>query len=235
MRSRGFTLVEMIMTIVISAILVLGIAGFVQLGTQGYAETIMRQKMQVQAQFLVEKLTREVRNAAPNSLTTSANANQKCFSYYPILYSGIYAIVDDTTEFLIGNDTSITTLPNNVSMVVNPSRRSDYNSGYDVSGLVKANGHFTLNQSVKGKDSGSVSQRFYIYSPDDSVTYCLDSSGYMLRNNIIVGDSIVFADSEFDYLQPTLLRGGLVHLTLTLAQNDETSVYQQDIQVLNVP
>ncbi len=235
MQARGFTLVEMIISIIISGVLVLGIAGFVQLGTQGYAESIARQRMQMQAQFLLEKLSREVRNAAPNSLRVQSNANQKCFSFYPILYTGIYASVDNTIEFLIGNDEDVTTLPDNVSMVINPSRRADYNSGYDVSGLSKTDGHFTLSSSIRGKDSGSVANRMYIFSTDGEVEYCLASSGYLLRNDVLINDNIVFADSEFDYLQATLIRGGLVHLTLTLQQNGETSVYQQNIQVINVP
>lgn len=35
MRTRGFTLIEMILTIIVGSILVLGIAGFVELGSRG--------------------------------------------------------------------------------------------------------------------------------------------------------------------------------------------------------
>ncbi len=40
MSSRGFTLVEMVLTLIVGSILVLGIAGFVELGTKGYADSV---------------------------------------------------------------------------------------------------------------------------------------------------------------------------------------------------
>lgn len=58
MKVRGFTLIEMIVTIVIGSFIMLGIAGYVQLGMKGYADTIDRQRMQTQAQFVRENVTR---------------------------------------------------------------------------------------------------------------------------------------------------------------------------------
>ncbi|MDF4609339.1 prepilin-type N-terminal cleavage/methylation domain-containing protein, partial [Vibrio parahaemolyticus] len=52
MKDRGFTLMEMIVTIVVGSFIMLGIAGYVQLGMKGYADTIDRQRIQTQAQFV---------------------------------------------------------------------------------------------------------------------------------------------------------------------------------------
>ncbi len=73
MSSRGFTLVEMVLTLIVGSILVLGIAGFVELGTKGYADSVDRQRIQTQAQFVLEKLSREFRHAVPNSFSGSGN------------------------------------------------------------------------------------------------------------------------------------------------------------------
>ena len=67
MKVRGFTLIEMVVTMVISGIIVLGIAGFVEFGTKGYADSIDRQRLQTQAKFALEKISREIRHAVPNS------------------------------------------------------------------------------------------------------------------------------------------------------------------------
>ena len=56
MKVRGFTLVEMVLTMVVGAILVLGIAGFVELGSKGYSDTVARQRLQTQAKFVLEKM-----------------------------------------------------------------------------------------------------------------------------------------------------------------------------------
>ncbi|MGI3026741.1 PilW family protein, partial [Vibrio cholerae] len=93
MRTRGFTLIEMILTIIVGSILVLGIAGFVELGSRGYADTVARQRIQTQAKFVLEKMARELRHAIPNSLAISTDtASQQCLSFYPIVYSGFYAL-----------------------------------------------------------------------------------------------------------------------------------------------
>ncbi|MFD2016726.1 PilW family protein [Vibrio olivae] len=52
---RGFTLVEMVATIVVSSILILGIAGFIELGTTGYVDSVERGRLQTQAKFLLER------------------------------------------------------------------------------------------------------------------------------------------------------------------------------------
>ncbi|MGB1279803.1 MAG: type IV prepilin, MshO, partial [Vibrio cyclitrophicus] len=43
------------------------------------------------------------------------------------------------------------------------------------------------------------------------------------------------AESNFRYEEPSLQRGGVIHVDLVLEQNSEVSVYQQDVQVLNAP
>ncbi len=75
MKDRGFTLMEMIVTIVVGSFIMLGIAGYVQLGMKGYADTIDRQRIQTQAQFVLEKMTREIRHAVPNSFHVPKDAS----------------------------------------------------------------------------------------------------------------------------------------------------------------
>ena len=60
MKNRGFTLIEMVLTMVVGGIIVLGIAGFVELGTKGYADSIDRQRMQTQAQFVIVGTYQEI-------------------------------------------------------------------------------------------------------------------------------------------------------------------------------
>ncbi|TON75244.1 PilW family protein, partial [Vibrio parahaemolyticus] len=61
--SKGFTLIEMVVTIIIGSIIMLGIAGYVQVGVKGFVDANSRQRIQTQAQFVLEKLSREIRHA----------------------------------------------------------------------------------------------------------------------------------------------------------------------------
>ncbi|AMG13215.1 prepilin-type N-terminal cleavage/methylation domain-containing protein [Vibrio vulnificus] len=229
MSSRGFTLVEMVLTLIVGSILVLGIAGFVELGTKGYADSVDRQRIQTQAQFVLEKLSREFRHAVPNSFSDSGN----CLSFYPIVYSGFYAVEGNDIRFLIGNTNVTPPLANGLSLVINPSRQQDLvNDSFDVSGLTNGAGYFAVLNQAASLESNSINRRHYIFNANGRVEYCF-TAGRISRNGVQVADSVSAA--SFNYLEPTLQRGGLVHIKLTFTQNDESSHYQQDVQVLNVP
>ncbi|CAM4069732.1 TPA: prepilin-type N-terminal cleavage/methylation domain-containing protein [Vibrio vulnificus] len=233
MKSRGFTLVEMVLTLIVGSILVLGIAGFVELGTKGYVDSVDRQRIQIQAQFVLEKLSREFRHAVPNSFDYNEDG---CLVFYPIVYSGFYAVEGNDIRFLIGNDKVTTPLSSGLGLVINPSRKDDLkNSSFNVSNLDNSAGYFELTGQASQLKSESINHRHYIFwnrTEDDAVRYCFNRDS-ITRNDVQVADNVSAA--TFQYLEPTLQRGGLVHIKLTFTQNDESSHYQQDVQVLNVP
>ncbi|MCF7503867.1 prepilin-type N-terminal cleavage/methylation domain-containing protein [Vibrio sp. L3-7] len=246
MKQRGFTLIEMIVTIVVVAVIGLAIAGFVEYGMKGYVETIDRQKVQIKGQFVVEKMSREISHAVPNSFDSSimpASAfTQKCLTFYAIKYSGFYHLDESTDEldFIIGQDSP--TLDAGDYLIINPTTYSEFGAGstkrISVSGLVSTSNVFTANSVSLA--SQSIAQRHYIYDESASVSYCLvndtvQNQGLIQRNGITVADSINYADSNFRYEEPSLQRGGVIHIDLVLEQNSEVSVYQQDVQVLNAP
>ncbi|MFN1584265.1 PilW family protein [Vibrio rotiferianus] len=237
MKVRGFTLMEMIVTIVIGSFIMLGIAGYVQLGMKGYAETIERQRMQTQAQFVLEKMTREIRHAVPNSFHVPAG-KPNCLEFVPIEYSGFYTLTNNDLEFLLGNDSTLNPIPTNRWMVINPSRYEDLQStspqSLAVGGLAKTGDVFVVSGAASTIGGNSISSRHYIYQDGSEVRYCFDNS-QITRNGMTVADSVDTSVSDMHYLDPTLQRGGLVHINLEFTQNGERSVYQQDVQVLNVP
>ncbi|MCX2757414.1 prepilin-type N-terminal cleavage/methylation domain-containing protein [Vibrio sp. Sgm 22] len=248
MKQRGFTLIEMIVTIVVVAVIGLAIAGFVEYGMKGYVETIDRQKVQVKGQFVVEKMSREISHAVPNSFDSSitpASASsyaQKCLVFYAIKYSGFYHFDEATNDlnFIIGQDAP--ELEADDYLIINPTAYSEFVAGstkrIPLVGLVSTNNVFTA-PSVN-LSSQSIAQRHYIYDGSDPVSYCLvndtvQNQGLIQRNGVTVADSINYVQSNFRYEEPSLQRGGVIHIDLVLEQNSEVSVYQQDVQVLNAP
>ncbi|WP_375751510.1 prepilin-type N-terminal cleavage/methylation domain-containing protein [Vibrio sp. HN007] len=244
MKSRGFTLVEMVMTIIIVGIIVLGITGYIELGFRGYTDTIDRQKVQNQARFVIEKMSREVRHAVPNSFSLSGG--NKCISFFPIKYSGFYTQNEATNkvEFIADNQGNTVSFTSGDRIVINPSRSNDLGVSSSASASVSdcaincsvtPEGVYTIDDNFT---SHSIANRHYIYNVNNEVTYCL-SSGVVTReqNNTTwtVGDGIDVAQSSFSYQQASLQRGGLVHLSLLFVQNAEESSYKHDVQVLNVP
>ncbi|WP_322803199.1 prepilin-type N-terminal cleavage/methylation domain-containing protein [Vibrio alfacsensis] len=235
MKMRGFTLIEMIATIVIGSIMMLGIAGYVKLGMKGYADSIDRQRIQTQAQFVLEKMSREIRHAVPNSFYEPSS---NCLAFVPIEFSGFYNLRDGNLEFLLGNDIDRETMPKDSWLVVNPSRIEDLlpasPQSFSVSELTKKDGVFTISGAADSIDSSSISSRHYIYQENSQVSYCFDND-QITRNGVTVAENVNVAKSKMHYKEPTLQRGGLVHINLEFERDGERSVYQQDVQVLNVP
>lgn len=251
-KQAGFTLIELIITIVVMAIMIMGIAGFVELGTKGYADTVDRQQLQNQARFVVEKLTREIRHAVPNSFEKT----DQCISFYPIDYAGAYAVLPTTDESIfkfvvVSADITDSTKLNGKKLVINPSTQGDFdinssnsielkNVSYDKHIFSTTVDSVEFNQ---GTVVNSVGNRLYIYS--NKVKYCIDGSQLTREfndsgNPIQVGENLTdrssFASGDTnDLSSDSLARSGLVHIRLYFKQNDEVTNYDSDIQVLNVP
>ncbi|QIA64303.1 prepilin-type N-terminal cleavage/methylation domain-containing protein [Vibrio astriarenae] len=259
MKSRGFTLIEMIITLIIVAVIALGIAGFVQYGTLGFAQTVERQKLHTQAQFVLQKMTREIRHAVPNSFSQPISITaRQCLSFYPIKFSGFYALSgenDTSMDFIVGQDSWsdwIAVGPGNtpeIKMVINPtSSQSLDDNSFAVNTLVNSSSSsclFDADNDIGALSDGvgcqisalneeSVANRFYMYEPSQQITYCFDSANEMLyRNDIPLADSVTF--SYLAYEPPSLNQNALVHIEMKMYYQDEQSTYQQEVQVLNVP
>lgn len=233
----GFTLLELVMTMVILGILFLGIAGFVEFGARGYVDSVARSKVQNQAQFVIEKMSRELKHAVPNSIQTTVNG--QCVSFYPIVYSGFYHLDEQSakTEFVLGN---ISAYPHSFSdtekLIINPSRQQDLESSRAVSlsGVhsITDGQYFSLNQLPV---QGSVAQRLYVFNSAGKVNYCITVAGSIERNGVRVATNLDTTKSHFSYLDASLLRAALVRLTLVFNRAGEESNFQYDVQVQNVP
>lgn len=91
MRARGFTLVELVISLVIMAILAVAVSNYLGLGARMYADVAEREQILGQSRFVAERLVRELRNAAPNSVRVNDVAGlSSCIEFIPVAASGVY-------------------------------------------------------------------------------------------------------------------------------------------------
>ncbi|EHR4995830.1 PilW family protein [Vibrio parahaemolyticus] len=253
MSQRGFTLIELVLTIVIGSIIMLGIAGYVQVGMKGYVDASSRQRIQTQAQFVLEKMAREIRHAVPNSFAMTNTVDESCLSFVPTLNSGYYFQEPTNNDllFITGENVPGNTLKasDGIRFVINPTRYDDLISGAVSNHLIDSdlalngddsngNDDFYRYSLTASLPSDSIAHRIYLYQLATKVEYCIVKTGVrsnrLTRNGTVV-ENIVAGDSQFDYTNVSLQTGGIVYLKFAFEQNGEVSTYQQDVQVLNVP
>lgn len=248
---RGFTLIEMIMALVVLGVISLGIGSYLQLGAQGYIDSRDREQIQSQARFAIERMTRELRHAVPNSLALSSD--KKCLTFTPIAYAGFY-----TNSSLLDVDKLQGIMSSPIQgkkakvkkhrLVINPVRPEDLTSATRSAEIKRARGRdgqpwqIQLNRTTSF-ESESASDRFYIYGTD--ARFCLSGSqltrevkttgSRTFSTPVPLAGNILFDQSQFTLDHAALYRNQLVHFQLVFSNNGEQSQYSHDVQVMNVP
>ncbi|MDC5841001.1 prepilin-type N-terminal cleavage/methylation domain-containing protein [Vibrio europaeus] len=241
MKVKGFTLIEMVVTLIVGAILVLGIAGFVELGARGYSNTVDRQRLQTQAKFILEKMSREVRHAVPNMLNSDLAIPQatSCISFFPIVESGFYAVSGADINFVVGRSGVTVANINTLNMVINPTQANPTTNVFALTNVSSASNTFILPDAAASIAGGSISNRHYIYSPNGMVNYCLVAG--QLHRSVSGASALPLSDSgitgALTYTPATVQNNGIVQVNMTFnnAAGDESTNFIQEIQVLNVP
>ncbi|OGT74679.1 MAG: hypothetical protein A3H44_03295 [Gammaproteobacteria bacterium RIFCSPLOWO2_02_FULL_57_10] len=83
---RGFTIIEMVVTIVLAAIMAMGIVSFIGDSVEGFASSANRNRLASSGRTVIDRLALELHNAVPNSVrVTAAVDGNQCLEMVPFL------------------------------------------------------------------------------------------------------------------------------------------------------
>ena len=111
-RTQGFSLIELVLVIVVLSILAVGTTRYIVQSTESYTAAAARSQLTASARVAVEKISRRLRNALPNSIRTSASG--QCIEYVPILTA---ASTIGTVPLTAPGTTSLSTSPYSLNVV----------------------------------------------------------------------------------------------------------------------
>ncbi|MCG8610602.1 MAG: type II secretion system GspH family protein [Pseudomonadales bacterium] len=253
----GFTLIELLMVIVIASILGVGVVQFIVHSMQGVLDTAGRQQMAVTGALLAERITREMREALPNSVRVFSmnGATDNCVEWIPIIGAANYidevgsgavtdwqVMVPEANESVSGYVAVYPIMvealyPNGVNQAITPAVIT-----------FPAGALATVDLSGQTFPADSPNRRYFVVTEPESLCFI---SGYLYRYSsygfdLNVGSSQIsgvrqtvaggIGSGLFDFLPSSLVRNAVLSMQISMVSSTEESVsINQQVQVRNVP
>jgi MSHA biogenesis protein MshO len=259
---QGFTLIELVVTIVLIGILGTGISSFIGNTTKGMVDTAERSQVANIAWLVSEQLSRHLRHALPNSVRISSD--NSCIEYIPI-----YAGSDYLTAPVTVSASQFEVVPfSNVSVGFNfaaqPLRVAIYPESLGGLYNLSANGVISsvVSQLTAGATTNALnlqlaaSHRFPLDSPgkrlflvEQPVMFCFQA-GFLYRyhdygfnssittsglnNQTVFGARV--SSGQFAYTPGSLKRNAVVNIRFSVSGRDGLQqAVNQEVQIRNVP
>ncbi len=233
------------------------------LGTRIFIESTSVDQVLSQSRFAIERITRELRNALPNSLRVTAASDYQCLEFVPIVASSSYLelpfssdLASDSGSLMppstaINRADKLVVYPLTASQIYASSPAGSTGRMFNIKSFAE-DGSVEFERDVQFAQA-SPKQRYFVVS--DALSYCFFSSGeirrysgYGLLTNqpapSVMGDGVLMAESLVNniLLQPpialtpsSLINNAVVQLSPKFEVNGQSFQYQHQVQVINVP
>ena len=88
---NGFTLVELILAILLSAIMAIGLVDYIGRSADGLNSTAVRGRLATSGRVAIDRIAMEIHNALPNSIrVTTPSGGDQCIEFIPVYAASTY-------------------------------------------------------------------------------------------------------------------------------------------------
>jgi MSHA biogenesis protein MshO len=231
-KRAGFTLIEMVTVILILSIIVVGVSSFVIFGTRIFVESSAVDQVLSQSRFGIERMTRDIRRAVPNSMRvlTATDGSYQCLELLPISTSTSYLdapIFPQTAQNSLTAIKSVGSITAAQSVLIYPLTTTEiYHplgttaKRFTVQSVAESGDQLTINltQSVRFTEASPLKR---LYLADNPLSYCFINTA----NNIelrLYQDYGYQPNQPSPTMSPTVMGDGVLmaqNITNTLAVN----------------
>jgi MSHA biogenesis protein MshO len=192
-KSKGFTLVELVVVITIVALLAAASTQLIRNPAQSFIDSENRANLTDRVDTALRRMARDIRNALPNSVRNTTNGADSFIEFMPVKAAGRYraevgsSVSDNPLDFSLTADTfdvlgsSVTIAASDKLVIYNLGiPGSDIYEGSNSRALLTTGTLSTLSFSGGTFPQASPSSRFYVVSTP--VTYACDmTNGVLLQ------------------------------------------------------
>lgn len=257
----GFTLIEMIITIVLIGILGVGISRFIGQSVQGVKDTAERQQLSTIGWITSEKISRDIRDALPNSFRLNGIGSGTCIEFIPTVAGTDYLTVPVVSA---ASSFEVVPFPNYVEGDVDTSQDRVAVYPYTNSNLYDLNDPGTISSRIDSMADGATinaqeitlnsAHQFLTDSPTrrlyvvrEPVMYCFvgqylyryGNYGFQTTMPTPASGSVIASrldSGTFSYAPGTLSRSGVVTFRFDVRGSDgAVQSIDQEVQIRNVP
>jgi len=262
-KMSAFSLLELIIVLVLVSILAISLSGLTRDSVSSYIDAKDRSRLGQSSKWIIEKISREVREALPQSVRVATASGYYCLEFMAIVNASSYLNLPETGSITSFNAVNYNLLSTNATFVaIMPTTTSSIYSGGSLAALSSITQDADPNQVIVNLNAAtnfsnrSPQRRFYLLT--SPISYCLNDvtgkmnrySNYSLSANqplpptggSLVGENLSASPWVFNYLAGTLSRSGLLQINLHsqnrkrgFTGNQESIVLFQEVHVRNVP
>ncbi|KYN84927.1 MSHA biogenesis protein MshO [Vibrio cidicii] len=253
---RGFTLIEMVISIILLAVVGLFLGSVIRQGLSIYVDSSAREALIQQGRFVTERLSRELREAVPNSVLV-ANG---CIEFLPITNSAIYSELPSAAgpfrllpiNKQVTQDERLVVLPRDAqSLLGYLSPNAEQIALITQSVVFNASNQLTMvDVPISAANPFSLqspARRVYFYRTP--VAFCYENNriyryaGYGLDRTALqpseLGTGVLMAENlsqaSFEEAEPELQRNGLIKIELTFEDRGEKVEFVHNALIYNTP
>lgn len=261
-QSKGYTLIELVMVIVLLSIVAFGSVQFVAFSTQGALDVSNRQQRAMAAVVVSEQISRALRGALPGSVRITAD--QRCIEFMPVLSASRYVAVPIASAASQFAAAAIPNGPVSGRLVVYPLGGGNLYSPTSPGVITPQNASVPagINQITVTLGAAhqfltdSPTRRFFVVGTPQAFCQSGDAlyrySNYGLIANVgalqgalpttapnreLVVRPLLANSALFNYVPESLQRNGVATFAFVLTDDDSTETLDvtQEVQIRNVP
>ena len=242
MRARGFTLLELVITMGIMAIVAVFSVQFITNSVSIYTQGSKRAQLMSDVRFGLERMNREVRNAIPHSLRIenadgTANEQGACLRFWPITTASRYIdiIKDPTTSNTnvivpdlsgaLTTDDWLVIYPVGLDSSTQQCNENGNNCALPITSI-PAPAADQLKFSFASQPQFVLADTQRVYFAREQVRYCMNNKGEQTRATTPIADS-------FSAVSPTPMAEHIMSGAFFLDNNDLYQMLTVDVTVAN--